>query len=171
MSEPTATTSDIIDRLAGIQEGSPLANLRALRPEVARYAQGSYEALLEPADPAGISLVERHLIALSIATLERSDELREHHRQRLAELGAAPELIEAAQAGTESAALTPRHATLLRHAKQLTLDPAASTKTDLETLSALGLTPREIVIVSQLIAFVTFQVRVLAGLRIIGGSL
>ena len=60
----SSETPDILDALAGLPPEMPLQALRAARADVVRYAQGSYLALLEPADPAGVSRVERELIAL-----------------------------------------------------------------------------------------------------------
>jgi|GEM_PF-2843392 len=55
---------DVINRLTGIPADSRLGQLRAQRPEIVRYAEGSYRALLEPADLAGVSRIERELIQL-----------------------------------------------------------------------------------------------------------
>src|SRR5260221_3568691 len=59
---PTAPEPpDVIDAVLGIAAGSPLAELRRHRPDFVRYTQGSHDVLLEPADPAGVSLLERAL--------------------------------------------------------------------------------------------------------------
>jgi uncharacterized protein YciW len=47
------------------------------------------------------------------------------------------------------------------------MTPDSATQTDLDRLSAAGLTPHAIVSLSQLIAYVNFQSRVLAGLRML----
>src|SRR6267142_1286452 len=58
---PTAMTTvqfDVISDLAGVQPASPLAELRAQRPEATTHAQGSYDALF--AAPVGsLPLPER----------------------------------------------------------------------------------------------------------------
>lgn len=43
MTLPTVQ-ADVISDLAGVQPGSPLAGLRAQRPEAMTHAQGSYDA-------------------------------------------------------------------------------------------------------------------------------
>ena len=83
-------TDDVIDRLAGITAGSPVAAVRAARPEVVRAAQATYDALLAPADPAGVSLVERSLIALRVAALTPSAIAAAWYRERLARSGRGP---------------------------------------------------------------------------------
>src|SRR3954453_24014775 len=85
---PLIDQSDIVDELAGIAHGTPLHQLRGQRPDVARYAQGSYLALLEPEDPGGVSRIERESIALRVAMLSSNPALADHHRERLRQLDA-----------------------------------------------------------------------------------
>ena len=66
-------TADIIDLLAGITPGSPLAETRALRPQARANAQRSFEALLEPAQPGDFPLAERYAIAAFTARIHRFD--------------------------------------------------------------------------------------------------
>src|SRR4051812_35719424 len=96
-SSTEATTPDVLDQLAGIQPGSALAELRAQRSDVARYTQGSYDTLLAPEDPAGVSFAERALIALRVAVLNGSAPLSEHYRQRLGEFGVSAATREAVE--------------------------------------------------------------------------
>lgn len=162
-----AQTADIIDQLAAVAPGSALAELRAQRPEIARFAQGSYQALLEPEDLGGVSRAERDLIALRVAVLTRTPALAAWHRARLQEAGVSDDTIAAVEQFSDGAPLTPREAAILRHTDRVTRAPAASTKDQLDELRAAGLTPRDIVTVAQLISFLSFQVRALAGLRLL----
>ncbi len=159
---------DIIDELAGIHRDTPLARLR---PDVARFAQGSYLALLEPADLAGVSRRERELIALRVAVLSSLPALAEHHRARLRRLGAADAEIAAIERFPAAAALPPRELAILRHTDLLANDPAGASRAAVDQLRAHGLGAREIVTITQLIAFLSFQVRVLAGLRLLAEGL
>jgi CMD domain protein len=161
------TSEDVINRLAGISADSRLGQLRAQRPEIVRYAEGSYRALLEPADLAGVSRIERELIALRVATLTASHSLADWHRQRLHELGAHVATITATQQNPTSADLSVRKQALLRHVDRVSQNPAASTAAQLAELSAAGFSPRDVVIVGQLTAFLSFQVRTLIGLRLL----
>jgi uncharacterized protein YciW len=58
----------------------------------------------------------------------------------------------------------------LRHADLLTTRPSAARKSDLDALKAAGFTPAGIVSLSQTIAFVAYQLRLVAGLRAFGGQ-
>jgi CMD domain protein len=164
---PPVGSVDAIDHLAGIAPDSPLARLRAERPEIVRHAQGSFLTLLEPDDPAGLARAERELIALRVAVLTRTDALAAWHRQRLAALGVDAATIAAAEAGPDAPGLPTRAAALLRHTDRLTRELGRGTPEHIAALTAAGLGPREIVTASQLIGFLSFQVRALAGLRIL----
>lgn len=156
---------DVIDQIAGIAPGSRLAELRASKPQIAQYAESSYRVLLEPDDPAGVSLAERALIALRVAHLTPSEAAAAWYRERLRERGAEAAKIAAAEDAGERTIFTPREAAVLRHADILTREPGDATADDLAALREAGLNPRDIVTISQLIAFVSFQVRILVGLR------
>jgi uncharacterized protein YciW len=152
------SSADVIDSLAGIEPGSPVAALRQRRPDFVRYTQGSHDVLLAPADPAGISLAERALVALRVATLERSDALAEHYRARLRDV----------LGGDETPAVgTPRLQALLDHVERVTTAPRTATKAQLDALRALGFSARDLVTIAQLVAFVSYQGRVAAGLRLL----
>ncbi len=167
---PESTTTpddliDVIDRMAGVTAGSPVAQARAQRPDVVRHAQRSYEALLAPPDPADLSLVERAQIALRVASLTPSAPGIAWYRARLADLGEDGAAITAIEHFPNGPAVSPRLAAILRHADRLTTAPGTATPAHLSELRAAGLSPATIVTLTQLIAFVSFQVRVVAGLR------
>src|SRR5437879_5117536 len=165
-SEPLAG-SDTINQLAGLAPDSRLAQLRAERSEVAAHAEGSYQALLEPADPGGVSRIEREAIALRVAVLTPSAPVVAWHRERLRKLGASEGIISAIEHFPEGIGLSAREAAILKNTDRLTLAPAAATPAHIADLKAVGLAPRDIVTIAQLITFETFQVRVLAGLRVL----
>lgn len=160
--------TDVIDQLAGITPGSKLAQLRAARPVLVKATQGSHEALFEPEDLGGVSHRERDGIALRMAVLTPSPELVAWHRARLAAQGEDTATIAAFEQGPSGAGLTTREVALLRHADILAKTPGEATPANIAALKAAGFTPRDIVTISQLIAFVSFQARLLVGLRLVG---
>lgn len=164
------TSDDVIDRLMGLQPGSFLSELRLQRPAVRQHSQASFDALLAPADATALSRAERELVALRVATLHACAPLVALHRERLAALGIAPSIMDAAAAGPGSEELDARTAAMLVHADMLTLEPIAARPAHLEALAAAGLSAAAIVTLSQLIAFVAYQVRVVAGLALLEGS-
>jgi CMD domain protein len=159
---------DVIDRLAGIAPGSKLAALRAERPVLVRATQGSHQALFEPDDLGGVSHRERDGLALRVAALTPSPELVAWHRERLSDQGEDTATIAAFETGSESGGLTAREVALVRHANILANTPGDATPENIAALKAAGFSPRDIVTISQLIAFVSFQARLLVGLRLVG---
>lgn len=142
---------DIVNEMAGIAPGSPYAALRAERPEIIRHTEGAYQALLEPADPGSLSLAERAGVALAVAEHNADAALAAHYRG----LAARPEE-------------GPRWRAIRRHVDMMSAKPGSATPADVQTLRDAGLSEREIVTVAQLVAFVSYQARVLAGLRLLG---
>ena len=153
----SATDVDVISALAAVAPDSALAALRAQRPEAMRHAQGSYRALFEPASPGGLTLAERFAVAEHVARLHSADEVAAHYASGLA-------------SAADTAAPSSRRDALVRHADLLSTRPSDAGPDDLQQLADVGLSTRDIVSLSQLIAFVAFQVRVTAGLRVLGGA-
>jgi uncharacterized protein YciW len=147
--EDHAVPDDLIEDLLGISPDSPLGALRRRRPEALRHAEGAFRELLLPADPGGLSLGDRAALATRVAEREGDAALaaRYHAMQ-----GDAP---------PDGA----RIAALLAYADKVAQAPEATSRADIEALAALGLTSRDIVAATQLIAFVPYQVRAIAGLR------
>ncbi len=146
---------DVMDTLAGLPDGSAIAALRRQRPDVVRHLQGSDDAIFAPAHHGGFTRPEREAAALRVATLLRDSALEEHYQRRLVALG-------------ETNPLTGRRGETVRaHIDCVTMTPDSATQADLDRLSAAGLTLHAIVSLSQLIAYVNFQSRVLAGLRML----
>ena len=143
------TGPDVIDAAAGLQSDSPVALLRRQREAFVRHAQGSHDVLIAPAEPGGLSLTERAAIALCVATMERDDVLIAHYR-------AEQERVRD---------VSPRLDLILDHVKMVVSNPGTAAHERLDALIAVGLAPRDIVAMTQIVAFVSYQVRVAAGLR------
>ena len=56
---------------------------------------------------------------------------------------------------------------LLNHADLVTRTPDRARSEHIDALLRVGLTPRDIVVLLQLVAFVNFQARLIAGLRLL----
>src|ERR1044072_8868164 len=78
---------DVMDVLAGLDEGSPVAELGRQRPGVVRHLQGTDDAILGPANHGGFTRPEREAAALRVATLLRDGALEQHYRRRVAPPG------------------------------------------------------------------------------------
>ena len=135
--------TDLLDGMLGPR----VAALRAARPEFVRFTQGSYDAMVVPAEPEGLTLSERALVARLTAELSGHGALAAHY----AALPATP--------GSRDAAI-------LRHVALLATGPGTATRADIVALQGAGLSAMEIVTLSQIVAFVAYQVRVAAGLAL-----
>jgi CMD domain protein len=187
---------DVIDTLSGIAPRSRLGELRAHRPEAREQAQATYDALLSPVDDSAMSQVERRAVAAFVAALFDVPSAEQHYARLLAQAdpplagvvaeavelgrGAGPygefhgELAAESTPGPElvllphlADALGERLTVALQHAHMLALHPRDSSRARLEPLVAAGWSADGIVTLSQLVSFLAFQVRVIAGLAVL----
>jgi CMD domain protein len=192
--------ADVIDLLAGLAPDHPLSRVRDLRPDARANAQRSFEALLEPADPGAFGYAERYAVAAFVAGLHGSERAAAFYADLLGDADAelAPVVDRAARAAATAGptgayrepgladesvpgdpwqpdadardALGTRLAAALAHAHLLVIRPRESSPAALRALGAAGWTPDEIVSLSQLIAFLTFQLRVAWGLAVLAAE-
>lgn len=161
------TTVDVIDSVLGLGAGSDLKALREKREKLKALTQSSYLAALRPKDPRNFSHALRAAIAARMAGLWKAEELAMHYRGLLDREGAAPELLDVADSGWTPVDAQSRLAAILRHVDLVTLKPKEATRANIETLQAAGLDDRDIVTLAGLIAFVNYQILVVAGLRML----
>ncbi|MCC7275726.1 MAG: CMD domain protein [Alphaproteobacteria bacterium] len=159
--------TDVVDMIVGIAPGSPLDALRAQRPEARQLTQGSYDELVVPGRAGGVALDERAAVALRIAVLNEDAALAAHYRTLLATHPGGAALAAKVEAGPEAAGLAPRLAAILRHVDRVSMAPRTAGAAHLAALKDVGLSDKDIVSLSQLVAFVSHQVRLIAGLRLL----
>ena len=199
---PDVLLPDVLDALAGVAAGDALDAARRRRPDAREHAQGSFEALFVPVDPAHVSLAERAAVALFVARLHNEPAAVEFYGALLRETGGGPgleplivaEATRAAGSGPYGAfkaenapesvdgpvyvvssvevayALGDRLAAALEHAHMLTLHPRDAARDHLQSLLDAGWSTTGIVTLSQLVAFLTFQLRVAQGLAAVRGA-
>jgi uncharacterized protein YciW len=160
-----AETEDLAESLLGIGAASPLAALRAERASIRQHSQGAYRELVLPAEPGGVSLAERAALALRVALIERHEGLAAHYRGLLRTIcGDAAADHRSQQFPAPAGARPYRPAVALRgYGGQCS--PNAAARRISTHWPPFGLSPQDIVAVTQLVAFVPYQVRLLAGLR------
>lgn len=155
--------TDAIAALAG----SSAAPVMALRADLMVASQGNYRAVITPHDPGGLGHPERLALACRIARLNGDTALADHYAGAAG--GDAATMAALADPGRPPPNDT-RRAAILRHVDLLTRSPKDATRGDIAALLAAGIAEADIVRLAQLIAFVNYQVRVLAGLRLIGAA-
>lgn len=186
--------ADIIDHLVGVVPGSDLDRIRRRRAQTRDNAQASYDALFALDAPGAVSLIERFAVAAFVAGLTGPEEATAFYLSETVRLdpavaetvrreiprgradgpyGAYPEgpLTGENKAGPSyepdaaaGEALGPRLAAALRQVHLVVLHPRDADAVALKALLDAGWTTAAVVTLSQIIAFVSFQTRVVAGL-------
>ena len=146
-----------------------MANLRKSRPETTGFAQASYLALLEPDAPGDVTRVEREAIGLRVATLERSQVVADFHTGRLLALGEDEAFIAAITDFPEGFTGPDRLAAILRHVDLLSTTSRSGSEAAIASLRAAGLDAKQIVTISQLIAYLSYEIRMIATLNALEG--
>jgi CMD domain protein len=199
----TDQTQDVIDLLAGLDDGSPLAGLRQRRPATRDNAQASFDALFRPEYDSTVTPTERWAIAAFVTALHADDETADYYAAGLASVASsnivaaiateataarttgpygrypfdgplAAESVDGPVYRTGGAArevLGEQLAAGLEHTHLLVFRPRESSAAALQGLLDAGWSSTDIVTLSQIVAFLAFQVRVISGLRLLSVSL
>ena len=149
-SGPAAAAADVIDTAAGLAPSSALQTERRFRSTVVEATQASHEALLYEPVP-GLSTADRLRVAVHCCEAAEAHQLAAHYRALLVQQPAGD-------------ASTPALPAMLTWAGLLTTDPRRGDREALQTLRAAGLADPAIVALAQLVAFLSYQTRVVAGL-------
>ncbi len=190
--------TDVIDTLVGIAPGSKLDAIRANRSEARKHAQASYTSLFEPRDPAGVTANERHAIAAFVAGLHGEPKTDAFYTAKLPAGLRAAVASEVAAAKTKGPygrfpkgplsaedapgptwkvsdaghkALGARLPAAFEHTHMLVFHPRDAAAPALQSLLDAGWSTTDIVTISQLVAFLSYQIRVVSGLSTLASSL
>ena len=195
-------TTDIIDKLAGIEPGSALDAIRARRLQARENAQKSYMSLFAPVDAGEFSLLERAAVAAFVTGLHGESPVAAFYRDKLATTAGGAALLDAVDAeiargktsgpygsfppgplsventaglilrvsAASKSALGTRLVAAFEHAHLLVFRPRDAASSDVKALLAAGWSNTGIVTFSQLVAFLSFQARVVSGLRTLAAA-
>lgn len=156
----------IIETLVSAKPGSALAAAMEKRAEILRLSEAAHNAVLLPRNPGGLSHGLRAALAARMARQNGNEALAGHY-DTLVDRAGEPATAPLATPGTNVS--DPRTAEIVCHADRLTISPREATRADIESLRAVGVSDADIVRLSELAAFVNYQVRVIAGMTLIGG--
>jgi uncharacterized protein YciW len=154
----------LIETLAGVPPGSKLGQALKTRAEILRLSEAAHDAVLLPREPGGLSHALRAALAARMCRHVGDAALTAHYDSYLAHSGDQDVSSLAHPGGTCG---DPLQNAMARHADLLTLAPREATRADIETLKAAGLGEADIVRLSELAAFVNYQLRVVAGLKLL----
>lgn len=157
-----AEAPDFPVRAAGVDPAGALAPALALRADILAMTGRSRRSVLAPSVPGGLSPAFRLGIAVRIA--------RQNGDVALADGYGALGTVDHDAADPARAAEDAWRASVLRHADLLTLRPRDATEADIAALDAAGVATADIVRLSQLVAFVNYEARLVAGLRLLAAQ-
>lgn len=146
-------STDVIDLAAGVTAGDALHSARRFRETVVAATQASHDALLFEPVP-GLTSADRLRVAAHCCDAAGAQKLKQHYQALLR-----------AEPGGAAPNPSPRLAAALRWAELLTLNPRAGDRAALQAVKATGLSDEAMVALAQLVAFLSYQTRVVAGLK------
>ena len=152
----------VVVEAAGIAADHPLAAVLAGRSDVMQLTQASHDAALKPEPPGGLSHAERAALACRMARLNDEEMLARHYEAMIPESGGMQAIADPAFDGADDE----RTRAIIRHTDLVTVDPKRAAEADIAALKSAGILEPDIVRLSELIAFVGYQVRVVKGLRL-----
>lgn len=155
--------TDAIDQAAGLSPDDALYQTRRFRGEFVEGAEQCRQSVLQPENDAGLSPALRIALARRMALLNNDQPLIAEYDALLATLSPGERLL--ALANGENG-LSGLFAILARHVDLITLTPDRAQAEDIRLLERAGLNNAQIVALSELIAFINFQTRIAAGLRL-----
>lgn len=158
---------DVIDAAVPLAPAQSTWALRRQREKVVAATQGSYDAMFA-STVEGLSVAERLLVALHACRVSKADNLAAHYRERLVAEGADGGVVSAVDSGqpVEDARL----AAVLAFTGKLIERPIEGDRAAVQSLADSGLPTPAIVALSQLIAFLSYQIRVAAGLQALAAA-
>jgi len=155
----------LIETLAAVRPGSALGEAMEKRAEILRLSEAAHDAVLLPRDAGGLSHGLRAALAARMARHNHDEKLAKHYDELVKD---AAEASTAPLARLGTSVTDERIAEIVRHADRLTVAPREATRAHIEALRSVGVSDADIVRLSELAAFVNYQVRVIAGLALIG---
>lgn len=163
-----AENEDIIAAIACIEPGSELAQVVAGRADVMALTQQTHDGALTPADPGGLSHAERAALACRIAKLNADAAFEAHFESLMEKAGASDTTARICDVWFDGGSEV-RLKALIRHVDLVAHAPKDAERRDVELLQEAGIADADIVRLSELVAFVSYQIRVVAGLRLMRG--
>ncbi len=154
--------ASVVVEAAGISADHPLASVLAGRSEVMGLTQASHDAALKPEPPGGLSHGERAALACRMARLNDEGTLAHHYQTMIPEGSEPLFMADPAFIGGDDN----RAKAILRHTDLVSINPKQAAGSDIAVLKSAGISEPDIVRLSELIAFVSYQVRVVRGLRL-----
>lgn len=149
---------DVVDQIADPANPQIARDIRQHRPKIVAFIQATFDALFVD-EPGNFGLRLRFSCAAKVAALTEEAGLAHFYLDALESIG--PLKKDAKAQALENAAF--------EHTMRVTTAPASCDQAALDALHAVGMTEYEIVTLSQLIGYVSFQARLILTVRALAG--
>ena len=159
--------NDLVTRQAGVLPGEAADAALTARAEIVAMTQATHDAALKPKDPGGLSLAERAALASRIARLNADPGLAAHYASLMREASASAEVERIADPAFKGSG---RVGALVAYTDLASTAPKDAGPGDIEALKQAGLGDADIVRLAELNAFLAYQIRLIAGLKLMRGE-
>ncbi|SFP84231.1 CMD domain-containing protein [Variovorax sp. 770b2] len=160
---------DVVDDAVPLAPNQPTWALRQRRDKVVAATQSSHDAMFSHA-VQGLSRTDRLLVALHACRVSKAPNLAAHYREELAAENVDTAVADAVERGDIVSLADARLRAMLDFAGKLIARPIEGDRAAIQALAAHGLSTPALVALSQLVAFLSYQVRVVAGLKALAAA-
>ena len=143
---------------------SNILKVHSLNPDALNNHLDLYMTLMF--GESGLSRAEREAIAVVVSANNECDYCVNHHAQALKRYVRDDQTLEMLKNADGLETLEPRLSNIVRHAEKLTSAPGAMTESDLAELGAVGLTDRDVLDLTLVVAYFNFVNRIALGLGV-----
>ncbi|MDO5680967.1 MAG: peroxidase-related enzyme [Pelistega sp.] len=158
-------STDLIDALLRLEPSSTTYQARHFRDKVVRGTQDSYEAIFS--DKVNLNLAWRYFVAVYACHLSKATELEQHYVTQAKAQGISDAWLSAVQQGQLETIDNAQLKAILDFTAKLIVKPVEGDQDAILSLKEAGISTPDIVALGQLIAFLSYQVRLFAGLKAI----
>jgi len=153
--------ADLIDKRGKV---SNILKVQSLNPEAMSDHLRLYMTLMF--GKSGLSRAEREAVAVVVSASNECPYCVHHHAEALRRYVKDEEVVAMLMDADGLETLEPRLSNIVRHAEKLTSAPAAMTEIDLGELRAVGLSEKDILDLTQIVAYFNFVNRMALGLGV-----
>lgn len=156
-------STDLIDTLLNLSPSSSTYQARHFREKVVNGTQASYDAIFS--SKVNLNLAWRYLVAVYACQLSKAPELEQHYLAQAKAQGIAEEWLVAVKNEQLDTIADEQLKAILVFTSKLIVKPVEGDQEAILALKKVGISTPDIVALGQLIAFLSYQVRLFAGLK------
>ena len=160
-------SQSVILSAANIKVHSGISASISLRSDLLTLSQQAHNACVNPEDAGGLSHTERAAISSRMCTLNHEIQLGNYYADLIPDSAEEKKIIDTNYCGHGHHRLE----AVLRHVDLVTTSPKDASAADIRALEESGISTEDMVRLSELIAFVNYEIRVVKGIRLMDNVL